>query len=162
MSSVQTTSKAHPRVGIGVIILNEAGEILVGKRRGSHAPFYSIPGGALELGESFEHAAEREVAEETGLRIFEPRVIGVVNDLETFRADGVHFVSAVLVVSKFEGEPKLMEPHKCDGWFWCDPQNLPQPHFWSSREAVSLALSTSEVKCQVIDRQQFVKFCKNV
>lgn len=134
-----STFDPQPRVGIGVIIINDEGKILVGKRRGSHAPFYSIPGGALELGESFEHAAEREVAEETGLRIFEPRVIGVVNDLETFRTDGVHFVSAVVVVRKFEGEPRLMEPEKCEGWLWCDPQNLPQPHFWSSREAVKTA-----------------------
>ena len=139
MSNQKTQSSCFaplPRVGIGVIIINDEGLILVGKRRGSHAPYYSIPGGALELGESFEHAAVREVAEETGLRIFEPRVVGVVNDLETFRTDGVHFVSAVVVVRKFEGEPRLMEPDKCEGWFWCDPQNLPEPHFWSSREAV--------------------------
>ena len=71
MSSNQTplkTPNAQPRVGIGVIVINDEGLILVGKRRGSHAQFYSIPGGAIELGESFEQAAEREVAEKEFLR----------------------------------------------------------------------------------------------
>ncbi|WP_257295326.1 hypothetical protein [Endozoicomonas sp. YOMI1] len=29
---------SHPRVGIGVIIVRDDGKILVGKRKGSHAP----------------------------------------------------------------------------------------------------------------------------
>lgn len=32
-----------PGVGLGVIIKNEQGEVLIGKRKSSHAPFYSIP-----------------------------------------------------------------------------------------------------------------------
>ena len=44
------------KVGVGVIIQNADGKILIGKRKGSHAPFYSIPGGHLENGESFEEA----------------------------------------------------------------------------------------------------------
>ena len=43
-----------PRVGVGVILLNPQGKILLGKRKGSHAPYWSIPGGHLEHGESFE------------------------------------------------------------------------------------------------------------
>ncbi|MDN6109542.1 MAG: NUDIX domain-containing protein, partial [Enterobacterales bacterium] len=45
------------KVGVGVIIANPQGQILLGKRCGSHAPFWSIPGGHLEEGETFEQAA---------------------------------------------------------------------------------------------------------
>jgi 8-oxo-dGTP diphosphatase len=38
--------------GVGVIIVNEQGEILLGKRCGKHAPFWSIPGGHLDAGEN--------------------------------------------------------------------------------------------------------------
>ncbi|MGL4775402.1 MAG: nucleotide triphosphate diphosphatase NUDT15, partial [Aeromonas veronii] len=62
-------STLYPRVGVGVILTNAQGQVLLGKRKGSHAPYWSIPGGHLELGESFESAAIREVAEETGLEI---------------------------------------------------------------------------------------------
>lgn len=130
----QTLSR--PRVGLGVIIVNEEGKILVGKRKGSHAPYYSIPGGALELGESLEKGAVREVAEETGLAIFDPKVIAVVNNIETYRSEGVHFVSAILLAVNYTGVPELMEPEKCEEWMWCDPANLPQPHFYSSRVGI--------------------------
>lgn len=127
---------SSPRVGLGVIIVNEEGKILVGKRRGSHAPYYSIPGGALELGESFEDGAKREVAEETGLVINNPKVVAVVNNLETYRSEGVHFVSAILLAESYEGTPKLVEPEKCEEWLWCDPANLPEPHFYASRVGI--------------------------
>lgn len=45
---------SEPKVGIGVIIVKDDGHILVGKRKASHTPYWSIPGGHLELGESFE------------------------------------------------------------------------------------------------------------
>jgi 8-oxo-dGTP diphosphatase len=32
-------------------------------------------------------------------------------------------------VDKFEGEPELTEPDKCEGWEWFDWDNLPSPIF---------------------------------
>jgi mutator protein MutT len=78
---VNTTTRNKPGVGIGVIIENSAGEILIGKRLGSHAEKYSIPGGKLELGESFEHGAVREIKEEVGLTLEDVKVMGVTNNL---------------------------------------------------------------------------------
>ena len=37
----------YPRVGIGVILVNGDGHILLGKRKNSPAPYWSIPGGHL-------------------------------------------------------------------------------------------------------------------
>jgi len=54
-----------------------AGQVLIDKREGFHAPYFSIPGGYLEHGESFETAAIREVKEETGLDIANPTVLCV-------------------------------------------------------------------------------------
>lgn len=60
-------------------MVNPEDQVLIGKREGSHAPYFSIPGGYLEPGESFEVAAIREVKEETGLEIANPVVMGVSN-----------------------------------------------------------------------------------
>ena len=62
-------NKTRPSVGVGIIIENALGEILVGKRKGSHSPYYSIPGGHLEMGETFEEAAKKEVFEDGAIRI---------------------------------------------------------------------------------------------
>lgn len=135
-----STTCPRPHVGIGVILVNPAGQVLIGKREGSHAPYWSIPGGYLEAGESFEDAAIREVKEETGLEIANPVVIGVSNNLETWKAEGVHVVSVFLLAKEFSGTLAVMEPEKCSGWQWCDPANLPEPHFEASRQAIACYL----------------------
>lgn len=132
-----------PKVGLGIVIVNNKGKILVGKRIGSHAQKYSIPGGHLDLGETFENGAKREIKEETDLNISDPKVIAVTNNLETYREEGKHYISLVLLVTKFSGELKNMEPEKCESWMWADPNNLPEPHFDASRLAVSCFIKGS-------------------
>ena len=130
------------RVGAGVVIKNRRGEVLVGRRTTEHAPCYSIPGGHLEEGESFEACGIREVLEETGLVIKadDIKVIGITNDLETFKESGRHYISVILYTDTFTGEPELKEPDKCEGWIWVDPEKLPEPHFEASRKGISCML----------------------
>lgn len=135
------SKKSKPGVGLGVVIVNNNGKILVGKRKNSHAPYYSIPGGKLDLGESFEEGIIREVKEETDLDIREPEVIAVTNNLGTYKEDGVHFISIILLVKSFSGEPRVMEPEKCDEWLWVDPKKIPLPHFDASQMAVDCYLN---------------------
>lgn len=130
----------RPKVGIGIIIENEEGQVLIGKRKGSHSPFYSIPGGHLELGETFEQAAIKEVLEETGLKIFSPRVICVTNNLDTFKIEGKHYISVTLFTKQFKGTPVVLEPDKCEGWEWLDPTAIPVPQFDASAFAIECYL----------------------
>ena len=126
----------RPIVGIGVIIENSEKQILIGKRKGDHAPYYSIPGGHLEMGESFEEAAIREIAEECNLRIFDPKVISITNNLKTYKQEGKHSVSVILLVTKFEGQLLNLEPHKCESWEWFNTTKLPKPHFDASEMGI--------------------------
>ncbi len=127
-------------VGVGILVLNREGKVLIGKRKG-FVPKYSIPGGGLGCGETFEEGAMREALEETGLVIKNPKVIGITNNLETYKETGKHYVSVVMLVTEFEGEPCVTEPEKCESWDWCDPKNLPMPHFDASRMAIDRYLS---------------------
>jgi ADP-ribose pyrophosphatase YjhB (NUDIX family) len=66
-----------PLVGVGAIIVEGQRVVLV--KRG-HAPLageWSIPGGALELGETVREAAAREACEETGLTVVPEQLLGV-------------------------------------------------------------------------------------
>ncbi|MFP4392963.1 MAG: NUDIX hydrolase [Desulfohalobiaceae bacterium] len=58
-----------PRLGIGALVLHGGQVLLV--RRGTAPAMgqWSIPGGMVELGESLQQAAEREILEETGISI---------------------------------------------------------------------------------------------
>ncbi len=133
----------HPKVGLGIIVVNEKGQILVGKRIGSHAQKYSIPGGHLEMGETFESCAVREILEETNLKITDPKVIAVTNNLVTFKEEGKHYISIILLAKKYSGELKNMEPEKCENWLWVDPKQPPQPHFEASSLGVECYLKNS-------------------
>lgn len=57
------------------IIFNSKGDILLQKRGDSLK--WGLPGGAVELGESFDQAARREVFEETGLTIDIKDLLGI-------------------------------------------------------------------------------------
>ena len=63
--------------GCNAIVVNPAGEVLL-VRHSYHSPDkWMLPGGGIGRGENPEQAAAREVAEEAGCRIANPRCIGV-------------------------------------------------------------------------------------
>jgi 8-oxo-dGTP diphosphatase len=55
---------------VGAVVHDAAGRLLLIRRgHAPHAGLWSLPGGRVEAGESPEAAVEREVREETGLRV---------------------------------------------------------------------------------------------
>jgi 8-oxo-dGTP diphosphatase len=121
-----TEAIAMPRVGVGVVIVRD-GMVLLGRRKGSHgAGQWSCPGGHLEAGESITACARREAAEETGLTLQTVTPAPYTNDV--FADEGLHYVT-LFVVATAVGEPRIMEPDKCENWSWHDWDSLPEPLF---------------------------------
>jgi 8-oxo-dGTP diphosphatase len=115
------------RVGIGVVVVQD-GKVLLGQRKNSHgAGSWSLPGGHLEIGESFQECARREVFEETGLHVSDIIQGPTSNDI--FLAEQKHYVTIVMVARGVQGTPRVCEPHKCSRWEWFAPNNLPSPLF---------------------------------
>jgi 8-oxo-dGTP diphosphatase len=122
-------TEKYPRVGVGVLIFNNEGQLLLGKRQGAHGEgMWSAPGGHLEFGETFESCALREVFEETGVKISDPIYLGITNDV--FREEGKHYVS-IFMKAFFPEEQQVInkEPHKCSAWQWFSIKNLPENLF---------------------------------
>ena len=70
----------------GGCIFNEKGEVLLQKRADSSK--WGFPGGAIELGETPQMAAAREVKEETGLDVEVGKLIGIYTDLDMAYPNG--------------------------------------------------------------------------
>ena len=66
-------------VTAGVVILNSDGELLLQNRADGSG--WGLIGGFIELGESLEAAARREVHEETGLTVGKLELFGVFEDV---------------------------------------------------------------------------------
>lgn len=144
--------KKKAGVGVGVLILRDS-KILLGKRHEdpekassllSGAGTWTMPGGKLDFGETFEEGAKREVLEETGLKLNKVDVICVNNDI----IETAHFVTIGLYSDDFIGEPKIMEPDEITEWQWFDFNNLPSPIFFPSARV----LENYKNKCFYIPR----------
>jgi ADP-ribose pyrophosphatase YjhB (NUDIX family) len=69
---------SRPLVGVGAIVVDGAGDVLLVKRaREPLAGRWSLPGGVVELGEPLHDAVAREVREETGLEV----IVGPLADV---------------------------------------------------------------------------------
>ena len=58
-----------PRVGVGTVVMRDGRVILVRRGCAPSEGLWAIPGGMLELGETIQEAAEREMFEETGVTV---------------------------------------------------------------------------------------------
>lgn len=118
--------KKYPKVGIGVMIQNRKGEVLLGLRKGSHGSGeWSFPGGHLEMGETVFETAKREVKEETNLDINKFELISVADEMRYLESDGKHYLNIGVKALYEGGEPVNMEPEKCEEWKWFSLDNLP-------------------------------------
>ena len=58
-----------PRVAVGAFVFKDDRILLVQRGQSPAKGLWAIPGGSMELGETLQEAAEREIREETGLVI---------------------------------------------------------------------------------------------
>ncbi len=116
----------QPRVGVACFV-RKGDSFLMIRRAGSHGDgTWSVPGGHLEQGESWEKTAKREVEEETGLIIDNPTFIAITNDI--FSADK-HYVTIWMEADYIRGEPQITEPDKTPEFAWKTIKNLPDNLF---------------------------------
>jgi ADP-ribose pyrophosphatase YjhB (NUDIX family) len=111
--------QAYPRSGVSVVVLRGDEVLLVQRGKGAYRGLWSLPGGAIELGETAEAAARRELLEETGLLASELS-LGDVADAILRNAEGAvetHYTIAVYVTGRFSGSPAAAADALDVGWF---------------------------------------------
>ena len=81
----------RPFVGVGGVIVEEQRVVLVRRRFEPLAGHWSLPGGAVEVGETLEQCVRREMHEETGLEIEVGPVVEVFDRITRDDAGRVQF-----------------------------------------------------------------------
>ncbi len=97
-----------PIVGVGAVILDGDRVLLVRRGQEPLKGEWSLPGGAVELGESLEEAVRREVAEETCLAVEPTDIIEVLSSIQRDHRGAVryHFVIVDFLCRVIGGESK--------------------------------------------------------
>ena len=65
-------------VGSSAVVLDDTGRVLLQRR--SDSGNWALPGGAMDIGETFADSAIREVKEETGFDVRIDRIVGIYSD----------------------------------------------------------------------------------
>jgi 8-oxo-dGTP diphosphatase len=135
---------AIPLIGAGVIVPTTDGRVLLGRRiTAGEPPTWSLPGGKADHpGESFEQAAARELAEETGIVLpaERMRVLGVALD----HIDGRPRLTAAVLAPPSDAPAEVTEAHACAGWARFAQDALPGPMFPPSAWVLSYWLPRAD------------------
>ena len=113
--------------GAAVLIFDQRNRLLLQHRKDNHQ--WGLIGGSMEIGESLEQTARREVLEETGLELDELGWFGVFSGQDLIyeypNRDVVVNVVAVYIARRFRGEMKADQDELYEVRFF-DLDKLPE------------------------------------
>ena len=120
----ERTYPQRPYLAVSAAIIRDGKVLVVRRARKPALNLYTLPGGAVELGETLTDAAAREVREETALAI-EPVALAGHREVIMRDAQGRierHFVILCFAARLLGGE--LMLNDELDDARWIDPAEL--------------------------------------
>lgn len=129
--------------GCGVLIIDNNNRLLMGRRNDDplladselrEEGTWTLPGGNIEYGETFEEAGVREIKEECDLDV-KAEDIEVIC-VQTDKNEHAHYVSVGMKCKKYSGEIKAMEPDEITTWAWFDLNDLPKNIFSPSLKTI--------------------------
>jgi len=96
-----------PRVGVGAIVIKDGKVLLVKRGIPPGKDLWAIPGGHVELGETLQETAEREILEETGIIIKARDPVYTFDLIERDNPGTIrfHYIIVDLMAEYVSGEP---------------------------------------------------------
>ena len=130
-----SVAACHPRVGVGVLLVDEHGRVLLTLRKlPPKAGCWSIVGGKLDYLETLQECAVRETREEVGLDVSIEALVCVTDHL--LPQESQHWVSPAYLGRVLGGEAKNCEPQKTSQVRWFALADLPANLTMTARNAI--------------------------
>jgi len=114
----------RPIVGIGAVIVDEGKVVLIRRRYEPLAGQWSLPGGAVELGETLEDCVVREMQEETGLDVEVGPVIEVFDRITHDEARRIQYHYVLVDYLCWIAGGELRPGSDVDDAVFVDPSDL--------------------------------------
>ncbi len=98
----------QPRVAVGAVVFKESRVLLVRRGKPPARALWAIPGGSVNVGETLQRAAEREIYEETGITIQALEPVYTFDYIERDESGFAkfHYVIVDLTADYIKGEPR--------------------------------------------------------
>jgi ADP-ribose pyrophosphatase YjhB (NUDIX family) len=139
---------AYPRLGVSIAVFREDRVLLASRTRPPFAGAFSLPGGLVELGESLEEAALRELREEVAVTA---RVLGFNRHVEAIDRDPAGAIRHHFVIVSFVAE-------------WLAGEGTPGPEagtiLWAKPQDLS-ALTTTPNIAAVVEQARHLRAARN-
>jgi 8-oxo-dGTP diphosphatase len=128
-------------VSVFVIVLDKGHVLLLRRARtGWQDGSYSLPAGSIDGDESLDHAASRELHEETGL-VAEPSDLRLAHLLHCHMGDrGDEWLGAFFIAERWAGDPVLTELDKHDAIGWFASDHLPESTIAYTRQGLRFSI----------------------
>ena len=124
-----------PRVGVGVLLLDELDRVLLTLRnRPPEAGCWSIVGGKLDFLETLEECAAREAREEVGVEVSIQSLLCVTD--HCLPQENQHWVSPAYLAKVRAGQAANCEPEKTADVQWFPLDRLPPNLTMTARNAI--------------------------
>lgn len=129
-----------PQVAVGGIVLQDNQVLLVLRANAPAKNQWAIPGGRVKLGETLQHAVEREIFEETGLSVKAGEVVYVFDTISRDECERVefHYVIIDLLAQVVDSSQSLIPGDDARDAQWFTLDHLMQPGFPVSHETLTL------------------------
>jgi len=108
----------QPIAAVGAIVFKDNRVLLVRRGKPPAEDLWAIPGGRVEVGETLQDAAEREILEETGIvvRALDPVYTFDVIDRDTRGRIRFHYVIVDLIAEYIRGKPRAGDDAAAARW----------------------------------------------
>jgi 8-oxo-dGTP diphosphatase len=118
ISESKSAYPCRPVLAVGAVVFKDGRVLLVQRGRPPAKDLWAIPGGGVELGETLQQAAEREIKEETGVIIRAGEPILTFDLVERDPAGRVrfHYVIVDLAAAYVSGEPRPADDAAAARW----------------------------------------------
>jgi ADP-ribose pyrophosphatase YjhB (NUDIX family) len=126
----------RPIVGVGAVVLDGDRVLLVKRAQEPLKGAWSLPGGAVELGEALEAAVARELLEETGLTVDVGPVVEVLDRVQQAPDGRVEYHYVIIDYLCTPRSGTLAHASDVAAAAWVDRSDLPAYHLTEKATAV--------------------------